>query len=116
MACKRLICDCNGTMAVDGARLSRALGEPAALPVHRELCGREAAQFVQAAQQPDDLLVACTQEAPAFNELAGARSAPLRFVNIRETAGWSSQGRDATPKMAALLAAASLPDPRRAGC
>jgi ferredoxin len=111
MACKRLVCDCNGTMTVDGATLSRALGEESALKVHSQLCGREAAQFAQAAQQPGELLVACTQEAPAFNELAGARSAPLRFVNIRETAGWSSQGREAMPKMAALLAVASLPEP-----
>jgi ferredoxin len=35
----------------------------------------------------------------------------IRFVNIRETAGWSAETRFATPKIAALLAAAALPDP-----
>lgn len=37
--------------------------------------------------------------------------APLRFVNLRETGGWSEESGHATPKMAALLAAARLPDP-----
>jgi hypothetical protein len=59
------------------------------------------------------VLVACTQEAVLFSELAqGAQSqAELRFVNIREMAGWSAEGRQATPKVAALLAAAALPEP-----
>ena len=35
----------------------------------------------------------------------------IRFVNIRETAGWSDEARAATPKIAALLALAGLPDP-----
>jgi ferredoxin len=37
--------------------------------------------------------------------------APIRFVNIRETGGWSAEAQQVTPKMAALLAAARLPDP-----
>jgi ferredoxin len=36
---------------------------------------------------------------------------PIRFVNIRETAGWSREARSATPKIAALIAAARLPPP-----
>jgi hypothetical protein len=48
-----------------------------------------------------------------FRELAEMKSAvaPLRFVNLRETGGWSDEARHAMPKMAALLAAARLPDP-----
>ena len=44
---------------------------------------------------------------------AGERKAKadLTFVNVRETAGWSSQAADAGPKMAALLAAAAEPMP-----
>ena len=62
--------------------------------------------------------MACTQEAPLFRELAeqtegspSLQERPIRFVNIRETGGWSKDARSATPKMAALLAAAALPDP-----
>ena len=36
---------------------------------------------------------------------------PIRFVNIRETGGWSKDAAQAMPKIAALLAAAQLPDP-----
>src|SRR5205085_6396007 len=35
---------------------------------------------------------------------------PIRFVNIRETGGWSKDARSAMPKLAALLAAAKLPE------
>ncbi|MDO9166980.1 MAG: 4Fe-4S binding protein, partial [Rhodoferax sp.] len=58
--------------------------------------------------------VACTQEKRLFAELAeqsaGAVS-PIRFVNIRETGGWSKDAALASPKIAALLAAAHLPEP-----
>ncbi|MDP1532666.1 MAG: 4Fe-4S binding protein, partial [Rubrivivax sp.] len=64
----------------------------------------------------DELLVACTQESPLFlalnEQTEGAASVaerPIHFVNIRETGGWSRDGRQATPKIAALIAAAQLP-------
>jgi ferredoxin len=51
------------------------------------------------------LLVACTQEAPLFSEVAAEAQAggDVAFVNIRERAGWC-EGGPATAKMAALLA------------
>ncbi|MGE3987056.1 4Fe-4S dicluster domain-containing protein [Pseudorhodoplanes sp.] len=59
-----------------------------------------------------DLVVGCTQEAPVFQEASGeATELSLSFVNIRENAGWSSEAAKATPKMAALLAAAAEPLP-----
>ena len=58
--------------------------------------------------------MACTQEQRLFSELAeqtvGAVSV-IKFVNIRETGGWSQDARQASPKIAALLAAAHLPEP-----
>jgi heterodisulfide reductase subunit A-like polyferredoxin len=55
------------------------------------------------------IIVACTQEAPLFAELAGEQEfgGELRFVNIRERAGWSSDTADKTAKTAALLADAA---------
>ena len=103
-------------MPLDAAALGRALNEP--LTLHRALCRREAPAFQQAARSPDDLVVACTQESRLFTELAeqteGAlplTERPIRFVNIRETGGWSREAASATPKMAALLALARLNDP-----
>src|SRR5476651_2300968 len=57
--------------------------------------------------------MACTQEAPLFGEVADAikSGAELTFVNIRETAGWSKDAKEAGPKMAALIAASAEPTP-----
>lgn len=109
------VCSCNRSMPLDaaaGEKLGKALGTPA-LPIATELCRREVGAFLAAADGVDDVVVACTQERALFSELAGQRNsvAPLRFVNIRETGGWGSQARQSLPKMAALLAAAALPQP-----
>ncbi|PKO62136.1 MAG: 4Fe-4S ferredoxin, partial [Betaproteobacteria bacterium HGW-Betaproteobacteria-18] len=88
-----------------------SLNEP--LTLHSSLCRREAAEFLKAAGSGDELVVACTQESRLFGELAGQAnmSAPIKFVNIRETGGWSRDAAKASPKIAALLAAAHLPEP-----
>jgi ferredoxin len=106
-----LICDCNQTMPLDACSLSASLNE--SLTLHSSLCRREAVDFLQAAASSDTVVVACTQEASLFNELAdeARSSAPIKFVNIRETGGWSRDAAKASPKIAALLAAAHLPDP-----
>ena len=91
--------------------LGLALHEP--LTLHSTLCRREAGAFQKAAQSGDDVVVACTQEKRLFAEVGeqtkGATSV-IKFVNIRETGGWSKDAASATPKIAALLAAAHLPD------
>ncbi len=106
------LCSCNGTIALDPRRLAEALKTKQPLTVHRELCRKEAGAFQSALADPD-VIVACTQEAPLFAELASAAQSQARisFLNIREAAGWSSEGKDAGPKIAALLAAAALPEP-----
>jgi ferredoxin len=107
-----LICDCNQTMPLQDKLLGEALHE--GLTLHSTLCRREAAAFQQAIRTGDEVVVACTQERRLFAELAqeteGAVS-PIRFVNIRETGGWSRDAAHAMPKIAALLAAARLPEP-----
>ncbi len=105
------LCDCNRTIALDAQALGRALQSRVPLKVHHELCRKEAAAF-QGSLGDAELLVCCTQEAPLFSALAdeaGSKS-ELRFVNIREAAGWSSEAKRATPKIAALIAAAALPE------
>ena len=106
-----LICDCNQTMPLKTQALGEALHEE--LTLHSALCRREAGAFQKAIQSGDDVVVACTQEKRLFAELGeqtvGAVS-PIKFVNIRETGGWSRDAASASPKIAALLAAAHLPD------
>jgi ferredoxin len=124
---KTLICDCNRTMTLDAPALRRALSTTSGASadgldtVHSVLCRREAGAFLGAAgdtsARNETLLVACTQERRLFLDLDAARGPdaaaqrPIRFVNIRETAGWSRDAHGATPKLAALIAAAQLPPP-----
>ncbi|HEV2609255.1 MAG TPA: 4Fe-4S binding protein, partial [Noviherbaspirillum sp.] len=98
--------------AVSGQRLGQSLGTEA-LPVATQLCGRDAGNYLESIAGDDTVVVGCTQESALFKELAEERQsvAPLRFVNIRETAGWGSQAYAALPKMAALLADAARPAP-----
>ena len=90
--------------------------------VHTLLCRREAGAFQRAAKDSsasgEELLVACTQEQRLFLSLneqtegaASVAERPIRFVNIRETGGWSRDAGRAAPKLAALIAAAQLPAP-----
>ena len=112
LADKRIhLCSCNGTMALDGAALARALDLADPLPVRTMLCQKELAAFADATA--GDVVVACTQEAKLFGDVAeeGGRTQTIRFVNLRETGGWSAEGARAAPKMAALLALAALPEP-----
>ncbi len=106
------LCTCNGTMPLDGEALARALELAGPLPLHTELCQKELARF--AAHAGGDVLVACTQEARLFGDVAedSGKTQTIQFVNIRETAGWSAEARAATPKIAALLAMATLPEPQ----
>ncbi len=112
-------------MPLDSQGLIKALGPEAGAglqTVHTLLCRREAGAFQRAAKSGDDLLVACTQESRLFLELneqtegaARLTERPIRFVNIRETGGWAKDARarpaSVTPKIAALIALAQLPEP-----
>lgn len=98
----RLICTCEGTMSLAPETLG-ATGKPAS-----QLCRAQLDHFRQALGSFASITVACTQEAPLFAEVAEDEGygGTLHFANIRETAGWSADGAQAAPKMAALLAMA----------
>ncbi len=108
-------------MPLSDLGLARVLGPEAGAglgTVHSLLCRREAGAFQRAAKESAELLVACTQESRLFLELAAATEGapgqaerPIRFVNIRESGGWSKDAAAAGPKIAALIAAAQLPEP-----
>ncbi|HEY6241461.1 MAG TPA: 4Fe-4S binding protein, partial [Burkholderiales bacterium] len=106
------VCNCNKTMALDAKELGAALKVKQPIQVHTELCRKEVGSF-QESLRDETCVVACTQEAPLFSELAREAGAAtqLKFINIREHAGWSKEGAQATPKIAALLALADLPEP-----
>ncbi|WP_439923056.1 4Fe-4S binding protein [Nitrobacter sp. JJSN] len=97
-------------MSLDSAAVRMAHPD-AEISTFCHMCRTEVERFRNALQDGTALTVGCTQEAPLFSELAGERDAPIRFVNVRETAGWSMQGAKAGPKTAALLALATEPAP-----
>jgi ferredoxin len=107
-----VICSCEQTMPLDPGAVKRACKGAGVLTAD-QLCRAELEKFRKAATTGGPLTVACTQEAPLFAETAQdiAPDPDIRFVNIRESAGWSKDASAAGPKMAALIAAASEPAP-----
>jgi ferredoxin len=108
-----LICSCEDTMPLDGEAVRRGC-RGGVVTTARQLCRAEIGRFEALAAEGAPLTVGCTQEAPRFIEAAAAlgRERSVQYVNIRETAGWSSDAENAGPKMAALLAAANEPVPQ----
>jgi ferredoxin len=105
-----LVCSCEDTMPLDtGALASGCAGVK--IVSGRQLCRAELNRFRALAASDAPITVACTQEAPLFREVAAESGGELNFVNLRESAGWSSEAAKAGPKMAALAAAAAIPMP-----
>jgi ferredoxin len=94
-------------MPLDAQAVRRG-GRNTEITTARQLCRDELHRFRAAAGEDGALMVGCTQEAPLFSETAeNIGNTDIQYVNLRETAGWSTEGSEAGPKMAALVAAAS---------
>ena len=106
-----LICSCEDTVPLDGEKVRRACRDSVVIE-GRQFCRAELDRVRKAAAGGEAVVIACTQEAPLFNEVAeeGGADAPT-FVNIRETGGWAKDAAEAGPKMAALIAATASPAP-----
>ena len=66
----------------------------------RQLCGAELDRVRPALGQAGEVTIACTAQAPLFREAAedAGDVASVSFVNIRETAGWASEGPQGRPE------------------
>ena len=84
MAKDKLICNCNRTMPLDGKAIARALKMDGTPQVQSELCRRHLAAFEAAVKNGNDLVVACTQEAPLFSELHGELKAIMAMPDTRQ--------------------------------
>ncbi len=107
-----LICDCEGTSALDPQTIEKAIGRKPDF-CGTQLCRQQLADVQTRLAKNDPLLIGCIQEAPLFRETADDDGfhGDLRFVNIREKAGWSRDGAAAGAKMGALIAEAMLDVP-----
>ncbi|NCO15951.1 MAG: (4Fe-4S)-binding protein, partial [Alphaproteobacteria bacterium] len=109
MAKHLILCDCSGSQKIDADRIGQATGLRCSR-VHSALCTSQIAAAGKAILA-GDAVIACAQEATRFAELAEDLGAGLPlFVDLRDRAGWSD-GTVATPKMAALVAAALIEAP-----
>jgi ferredoxin len=106
-----LICSCEDTVPLDGEKVRRVCRDSVVIE-GRQFCRAELDRVRKAAAGGEPIVIACTQEAPLFNQIAeeGGLDAPT-FVNIRETGGWAKDAKKAGPKMAALIAANASPAP-----
>jgi ferredoxin len=107
------LCSCNRTIPHDTNSLLGAAKAAGAVDVktYDAMCQRELEAF--GGNLDGDAIVACTQESRLLGDTASdsPRVSTIRFFNIRESAGWSSEASFATPKIAALIAQAMLPEP-----
>ncbi len=97
---KCLICNCEKSMPLNEKKLSNVTDK-----INISLCRAQISTFETALGQDEEIVVACTQEAPLFQEIAEEHGKLdlVSFVNIRENAGWSKEAEDAAPKILALL-------------
>ena len=106
------LCSCNRTMPFDADTFAKAAASAGVTEIQRfdAMCQHELARFGEAVD--GDAVIACTQESRLLAQAAGdsPKVSSVRFFNIRETAGWSKEAAFATPKLAALIAEAMLPD------
>lgn len=107
------LCSCNRTMPFDADAFAKAASTAGASSVQRfdAMCQHELARFGEGIE--GDAIIACTQESRLLEQAASdsPKVSSIRFFNIRETAGWSTEAAFATPKLAALIAEAMLPEP-----
>lgn len=110
-----LLCDCEGTMTLDAPKIASALGLKNARKV-TGLCMGDLDVAAGAIASSDNVIIACGQQARLFAELADeikqetGHDVDLLTVDIRDRAGWTDGG-NAAPKQAALLAEAMMPRP-----
>jgi len=107
---KILVCSCDDTMPLDSGALRRGCAG-FDIVTGRQFCRAELGRVRALASSSTALTIGCTQEEPVFREIAAAAGAEMRFVNLRESAGWSAEATKAGPKIAALAAAATVPMP-----
>lgn len=103
-----IVCSCEETMPLHGETVAKACRSKVRTADH--LCRKELDLFRAILGQDSQVTVACTQEAPLFEETAEEMgyAGRLTFANTRELAGWSSEAARAGPKTAALIAAAAV--------
>ena len=98
-----IVCNCGGTMDIDGKKLAKACGMTTPCDVSTSLCRDEtdrlAKAMTEARSNGTKLIVACTQESAVFDNIAEENECPRpATVNIREMAGWADESAKSLQK------------------
>lgn len=110
MAKRLILCDCEGSQAIDKDVIAAACGITCSR-IYTGLCTSQIAD-AGAEIKKGDAVIACLQERGLFEELADEIDGNVAgFVDIRDRAGWSEKDADSSAKMAALVSDALLPEP-----
>ncbi len=105
-----ILCDCSDTQTIDIKALD-TVGGIGCSRIHTGLCMHQTAEAAKHIES-ENTIIACLQERELFQELAEELQVPPPdFLDIRDRAGWSDEGKKAGPKMAALLSDALLEKP-----
>ena len=105
-----ILCDCAASQTLDTEGLEAATGLTCSR-LHSALCTDEIGAAAKAMQE-GEAIICCAQEARTFEDLAAELGAgDPACIDLRDRAGWSDDPASKHPKMAALLAEASLPVP-----
>ena len=71
---KVMLCNCDGTMTLDGTKLAKACGAEGGCTIATSLCRTETGDLAAAMRDARDanrsLLIACTQETSVFDAIA----------------------------------------------
>ena len=97
------LCSCNGTMPLDAEALARALELPARPPCERCSARRNSRRSPATRRATSSSRARRRRGSSATSRRRAARAQTIRFVNIRETGGWSAEARarDAEDRRAA---------------
>jgi ferredoxin len=110
MTKKVILCDCEGSQKLDPDALGAACGLSCSR-VYSSLC-TDQIDLAAGHLTDGNVIIACGQEISIFQDIAEELGvAEPAFVDLRDRAGWTNDGATTTPKMAALIAEATLPAP-----
>lgn len=103
-----ILCDCSGSQEIDKDAIEAATGLPCS-KVHSGLC-TDQIDAARTAIAGGEAIICCTQQARMFQEIADELELPEPpLIDLRDRAGWSADEASKLPKMAALVAEATLP-------
>lgn len=110
-----LLCNCGGTMPLDAQEIGGlayriGLSDSDEAPQIWSMLCRDQIEAVRKAVGAGACIIACTQEIARFREAECEAGADRKssFVDIRESACWSSEAAAKAPKLMGMLAAASV--------